>query len=73
MFTATGPRDEAFFALMRIAILCNRAEFKLAQTHIPVLRRECTGDPSGKLEMFSVVQLFILFNIGFTFGFRTII
>uniref|UniRef100_A0A914MSF4 Cation-transporting P-type ATPase C-terminal domain-containing protein n=2 Tax=Meloidogyne incognita group TaxID=654580 RepID=A0A914MSF4_MELIC len=46
MFTATGPRDEAFFALMRIAILCNRAEFKLAQTHIPVLRRECTGDPS---------------------------
>uniref|UniRef100_A0A915P5K8 Cation-transporting P-type ATPase C-terminal domain-containing protein n=1 Tax=Meloidogyne floridensis TaxID=298350 RepID=A0A915P5K8_9BILA len=43
---STGPRDEAFFALMRIAILCNRAEFKLAQTHIPVLRRECTGDPS---------------------------
>ena len=33
MFTATGPRDEAFFALMRIAILCNRAEFKLAQVN----------------------------------------
>jgi sodium/potassium-transporting ATPase subunit alpha len=46
MFTATGPRDEAFFALMRIAILCNRTEFKPAQTHVPVLRRECMGDPS---------------------------
>ncbi|KAF7636273.1 NR LBD domain-containing protein [Meloidogyne graminicola] len=46
MFTATGPKDETFFALMRIAILCNRAEFKPAQTHIPTLRRECTGDPS---------------------------
>ncbi|KAL3101947.1 hypothetical protein niasHS_003356 [Heterodera schachtii] len=45
-FTSTGPKDEAYFALMRISILCNRAEFKPAQTHIPVLRRECTGDPS---------------------------
>uniref|UniRef100_A0A914HYI3 Na(+)/K(+)-exchanging ATPase n=1 Tax=Globodera rostochiensis TaxID=31243 RepID=A0A914HYI3_GLORO len=45
-FVATGPKDEAYFALTRIAILCNRAEFKPAQTDSPVLRRDCSGDPS---------------------------
>ncbi|PIO63441.1 e1-E2 ATPase [Teladorsagia circumcincta] len=33
-------------ALLRIACLCNRAEFKPGQQDIPVLRRDCTGDAS---------------------------
>ncbi|VDO99851.1 unnamed protein product [Soboliphyme baturini] len=35
-----------FMALMRIAALCNRAEFKNPQDTMPVLKRECTGDAS---------------------------
>ncbi|CDW54807.1 Na+:K+ ATPase alpha subunit protein [Trichuris trichiura] len=35
-----------FVALMRIAGLCNRAEFKSHQEDIPVLKRKCTGDAS---------------------------
>ncbi|KAI6234074.1 Sodium/potassium-transporting ATPase subunit alpha [Aphelenchoides fujianensis] len=33
-------------ALLRIAALCNRAEFKNGQENMPILRRECTGDAS---------------------------
>lgn len=39
-------RDETETALLRIAALCNRAEFKPGQANVPVLRRECTGDAS---------------------------
>ncbi|CAP29153.2 Protein CBR-EAT-6 [Caenorhabditis briggsae] len=35
-----------FQALVRIASLCNRAEFKAGQQDTPVLRRDCTGDAS---------------------------
>ncbi|KAI1725602.1 e1-E2 ATPase domain-containing protein [Ditylenchus destructor] len=33
-------------ALLRIAALCNRSEFKANQKDKPILRRECTGDAS---------------------------
>ena len=33
-------------ALIRIAALCNHAEFKPNQNDTPILRRECTGDAS---------------------------
>ncbi|ULT89874.1 hypothetical protein L5515_008194 [Caenorhabditis briggsae] len=36
----------SFEALVRIASLCNRAEFKAGQQDTPVLRRDCTGDAS---------------------------
>lgn len=35
-----------FQALVRIASLCNRAEFKAGQQDTPILRRDCTGDAS---------------------------
>ncbi|KAH7713744.1 sodium/potassium-transporting ATPase subunit alpha-4 [Aphelenchoides avenae] len=38
-----GPTQEA---LLRVAALCNRAEFKPGQSDTPILRRECTGDAS---------------------------
>jgi len=33
-------------ALSRVAMLCNRAEFKVGQEGVPVLKRECNGDAS---------------------------
>jgi len=39
-------RGETQVALLRIAALCNRAEFKSGQNDVPILRRECTGDAS---------------------------
>nr|AAB02615.1 Na,K-ATPase alpha subunit [Caenorhabditis elegans] len=36
----------SFEALVRIASLCNRAEFKAGQQDTPILRRDCTGDAS---------------------------
>ena len=33
-------------ALLRVAALCNRAEFKPGQDDVPILKRECTGDAS---------------------------
>nr|AUG84438.1 NaKATPase [Platynereis dumerilii] len=33
-------------SLARIAMLCNRAEFKVGQENVPVLKRECNGDAS---------------------------
>src|SRR5215467_12426449 len=37
-------RGETQIALLRVAALCNRAEFKPGQEAAPILRRECTGD-----------------------------
>jgi len=39
-------RNETEIALLRIAALCNRAEFKSGQNDVPILHRECTGDAS---------------------------
>jgi len=33
-------------ALARIAMLCNRATFKVDQENVPILKRECNGDAS---------------------------
>lgn len=38
-----GPTEKA---LLHIAALCNRAEFKAQQEDTPILRRDCTGDAS---------------------------
>lgn len=44
---ATYDRDSTtWMSLARIAMLCNRAEFKQGQENISVLRRECNGDAS---------------------------
>ncbi|PAV75226.1 hypothetical protein WR25_18024 [Diploscapter pachys] len=37
---------ETFEALVRVATLCNRAEFKSGQQDIAILKRDCTGDAS---------------------------
>lgn len=37
---------ETYDYLVRVATLCNRAEFKPGQQDVPVLKRECTGDAS---------------------------
>jgi sodium/potassium-transporting ATPase subunit alpha len=43
----TGAKHgDTLAALLRVAALCNRAEFKPGQTDTPILRRECTGDAS---------------------------
>ncbi|CAI5449985.1 unnamed protein product [Caenorhabditis angaria] len=42
----TKKEGESFEALLHIASLCNRAEFKAGQEQTPILRRECTGDAS---------------------------
>uniref|UniRef100_A0A7E4V1S5 Sodium/potassium-transporting ATPase subunit alpha n=1 Tax=Panagrellus redivivus TaxID=6233 RepID=A0A7E4V1S5_PANRE len=39
-------KGETETALLRVAGLCNRAEFKPGQADTPILRRECTGDAS---------------------------
>ncbi|CAD5227303.1 unnamed protein product [Bursaphelenchus xylophilus] len=39
-------RNESEMALLRVAALCNRAEFKAGQSDIPILKRDCTGDAS---------------------------
>jgi len=39
-------RGDTETALLHIAALCNRAEFKPGQADIPILRRDCTGDAS---------------------------
>uniref|UniRef100_A0A914XQ54 Sodium/potassium-transporting ATPase subunit alpha n=1 Tax=Plectus sambesii TaxID=2011161 RepID=A0A914XQ54_9BILA len=43
---AYSKDNTTFMALLRIAALCNRAEFKPGQNDVPVLKRECTGDAS---------------------------
>lgn len=45
-------------ALLHIIALCNRAEFKIGQQNVPVLRRDCTGDASEiALLKFSELQM----------------
>jgi sodium/potassium-transporting ATPase subunit alpha len=46
-------------ALARIAMLCNRAEFKEGQENIPVLRRDCNGDASE-----SALLKYVELNVG---------
>uniref|UniRef100_A0A0K0EHT4 Sodium/potassium-transporting ATPase subunit alpha n=1 Tax=Strongyloides stercoralis TaxID=6248 RepID=A0A0K0EHT4_STRER len=41
-----GRKGGTFDALINIATLCNRAEFKPGQNDVPIFRRECTGDAS---------------------------
>ncbi|CAL1532052.1 unnamed protein product [Lymnaea stagnalis] len=38
--------DASWMALARITMLCNRAEFKIDQENVPILKRECNGDAS---------------------------
>ena len=42
-FTLQHP---GWVALSRVATLCNRAEFKVGQEGVHVLKRECNGDAS---------------------------
>jgi len=42
-YNRTSP---TWMALARVAMLCNRAEFKQGQESVPVLKRECNGDAS---------------------------
>ncbi|GAB6030638.1 hypothetical protein CHUAL_007495 [Chamberlinius hualienensis] len=35
-----------FQTLLRVSVLCNRAEFKPDQENVPILKRECTSDAS---------------------------
>lgn len=39
--TSTGWK-----ALARVCMLCSRAEFKVGQENVPILKRECSGDAS---------------------------
>ncbi|VDN56256.1 unnamed protein product [Dracunculus medinensis] len=41
-----SSKSLAYRALIQVAALCNRAEFKTGQEDVPVLKRECTGDAS---------------------------
>uniref|UniRef100_A0A914CS75 Sodium/potassium-transporting ATPase subunit alpha n=1 Tax=Acrobeloides nanus TaxID=290746 RepID=A0A914CS75_9BILA len=43
---ASQDQSPTYKALIRVAALCNRAEFKPGQDDVPVLKRECTGDAS---------------------------
>jgi sodium/potassium-transporting ATPase subunit alpha len=44
---ATYDRSSpTWMALSRVAMLCNRAEFRAGQDDVPVLKRECNGDAS---------------------------
>lgn len=41
-----GKDNPTWLNLARCAMLCNRAEFKVNQEDVPVLKRECNGDAS---------------------------
>jgi sodium/potassium-transporting ATPase subunit alpha len=62
----TRERGETETALLRIAALCNRAEFKPNQDDTPVLKRECTGDAS-EIALLKFAEL----SYGDVIGFRT--
>lgn len=57
--------DESFVALMRIAALCNKADFKPHQETVPILKRDCTGDASE-----SALMKFVELTIGDVAGWR---
>uniref|UniRef100_A0AC34F6A5 Sodium/potassium-transporting ATPase subunit alpha n=1 Tax=Panagrolaimus sp. ES5 TaxID=591445 RepID=A0AC34F6A5_9BILA len=44
--TKHANRSETEEALLRCAALCNRAEFKVGQEKLSILKRECSGDAS---------------------------
>ena len=50
--------DPAHVAFLRVAALCNRAEFEPEQDDIPVLKRDCIGDASESaiLKWVEIVQ-----------------
>jgi len=62
----TRERGETESALLRIAALCNRAEFKPNQDDTPVLKRECTGDAS-EIALLKFAEL----SYGDVIGFRS--
>uniref|UniRef100_A0A2C9JKX8 Sodium/potassium-transporting ATPase subunit alpha n=1 Tax=Biomphalaria glabrata TaxID=6526 RepID=A0A2C9JKX8_BIOGL len=41
-----SKNNPTWMSLARIGMLCNRAEFKVGQEKVPVLKRECNGDAS---------------------------
>ena len=41
-----SPPSFTLYALRRVAALCNRAEFKVGQESVPILKREVNGDAS---------------------------
>jgi sodium/potassium-transporting ATPase subunit alpha len=47
-------RSSTWTSLARVAMLCNRAEFKQGQENVPVLKRECNGDASESALLKSV-------------------
>ncbi|KAM7534854.1 hypothetical protein Aperf_G00000107226 [Anoplocephala perfoliata] len=64
---ATYSRDSpTWLALSRVAMLCNRAEFKPGEEGKPVLKRECNGDASESA-LLKCVEL----SIGGVTRFRT--
>uniref|UniRef100_A0AC34GP15 Sodium/potassium-transporting ATPase subunit alpha n=1 Tax=Panagrolaimus sp. ES5 TaxID=591445 RepID=A0AC34GP15_9BILA len=63
---ASNDRGQTENALLRIAALCNRAEFKPNQDNTPVLKRECTGDAS-EVALLKFAEL----SLGDVIGFRT--
>uniref|UniRef100_A0A914Z0M7 Sodium/potassium-transporting ATPase subunit alpha n=1 Tax=Panagrolaimus superbus TaxID=310955 RepID=A0A914Z0M7_9BILA len=63
---ASHDRGQTENALLRIAALCNRAEFKPNQDKTPVLKRECTGDAS-EVALLKFAEL----SLGDVIGFRS--
>jgi len=47
-------KSSTWVSLARVAMLCNRAEFKQGQENVPVLKRECNGDASESALLKSV-------------------
>lgn len=45
-YATYNKENVTWMNLARIAMLCNRAEFKVGQEGVPVLKRECNGDAS---------------------------
>ncbi|EDO40680.1 predicted protein [Nematostella vectensis] len=63
---ASGEKKSTtWYALSRVATLCNRAEFKADQEDKPVLKRECTGDASE-----SALLKYVELAIGNVISFR---
>jgi len=54
--SATYSLNQTWVALSRVAMLCNRAEFKKGQENLPILKRECNGDASESA-LLKIVEL----------------
>uniref|UniRef100_A0A0N5B8S3 Sodium/potassium-transporting ATPase subunit alpha n=1 Tax=Strongyloides papillosus TaxID=174720 RepID=A0A0N5B8S3_STREA len=59
-------KGDTYDALITIATLCNRAEFKPNQNDVPIIRRQCTGDAS-EVGLLKYAQL----NLGDVMEFRS--